>query len=182
MSSSVTDAVTLITPEDATNRTYSITVTCTINPDSDADMCKVMATANGQTTHTGNEFEHITDCANYPIYMYICTCIFTYMCVVLCSRIAVLGQYFHINYVRTCHSQYYRPLFYSIYKKLKNCMVLKLFLSAKILLCTNVHLSFPLLTYLSNFTYLNILIRQVPTYCITVGVYIIKYVHTYIIN
>ena len=58
VSSSVTDApVTMITPEDATNRTYSIAITCTIDPYSDADMCEVMATANGQTL-TGNECEH----------------------------------------------------------------------------------------------------------------------------
>ena len=55
VSSSVSDAqVTTITPEDATNPTYSITVNCTINPDSTADMCEVMATANGQIL-TGNE-------------------------------------------------------------------------------------------------------------------------------
>ena len=49
VSSSVTDAeVIMITPEDATNTTYSITVTCTIHPDSDANMCEV-TTANGQT-------------------------------------------------------------------------------------------------------------------------------------
>ena len=55
VSSSVSDAqVTTITPEDATNSTYSITVNCTINPDSTANMCEVMATANGQIL-TGNE-------------------------------------------------------------------------------------------------------------------------------
>ena len=54
VSSSVTDAVTVITPDDATNTTYSITVTSTINPYSDADMCEVMAIINGQTL-TGNE-------------------------------------------------------------------------------------------------------------------------------
>ena len=49
-SSSVIDAqVTMSTPEDATNTTYSITVTCTIHPDSTADQCVVMATANDQT-------------------------------------------------------------------------------------------------------------------------------------
>ena len=58
VSPSVTNAeVTMITPEDATNRTYSITITCTINPVSDADMCEVRTTANGQTL-TGNECEH----------------------------------------------------------------------------------------------------------------------------
>ena len=58
VSTSVTDAVTVITPEDETNETYSITVTCTIDPYSDADMCEVMATINDQTLR-GNECEHI---------------------------------------------------------------------------------------------------------------------------
>ena len=50
VSSSVTDAqVIMITAEDAMNTTYSITVNCTIHPDSDADQCVVMATTNGQT-------------------------------------------------------------------------------------------------------------------------------------
>ena len=41
--------VIMITAEDATNTTYSIIVTCTIHLDSDADMCEVIATANGLT-------------------------------------------------------------------------------------------------------------------------------------
>ena len=45
----------MITSEDATDTTYSITVTCTIHPDSTADQCVVMARADGQTL-TG---EHI---------------------------------------------------------------------------------------------------------------------------
>ena len=46
----------MISPEDTTNiLTYSITVTCTIHPDSDADMCEMVAMADGQTI-TG---EHI---------------------------------------------------------------------------------------------------------------------------
>ena len=60
VSSSVSDAqVTTIIPEDATNSTYSITVNCTINPDSTADMCEVTATANGQIILTGNEYSLI---------------------------------------------------------------------------------------------------------------------------
>ena len=39
----------MITPEDAMNTTYSITVTCTIHPDSYADMCEVMARADAHT-------------------------------------------------------------------------------------------------------------------------------------
>ena len=59
VSSPVSDAqVTTITPEDATSSAYSISVNCTINPASRADMCEVMMTANNQTL-TGNEFELI---------------------------------------------------------------------------------------------------------------------------
>ena len=65
VSSSVTDApVTMITPEDDTNETYSITVSCTIHPDSDADMCEVRAIANGQAL-TGNEYiKRCPDCSD----------------------------------------------------------------------------------------------------------------------
>ena len=50
---SVTETVaTLVTPNE--NRTeHSITVTCTVRPESDADMCVVMAMADGRTTRTG---------------------------------------------------------------------------------------------------------------------------------
>ena len=61
VSSAVTNAtVTMITPEDATNETYSITVNCTIHPDSDADVdtCEVMAIDNG-LTREGNECKYI---------------------------------------------------------------------------------------------------------------------------
>ena len=55
---SVTDATaTLVTPNES-RTLHSITVTCAIHPDSTADMCEVMATANGQT-HTGNEYEYM---------------------------------------------------------------------------------------------------------------------------
>ena len=50
---SVTEAVaTLVTPNE--NRTeHSITVTCTVRPESDADMCVVMAMADGRPTRIG---------------------------------------------------------------------------------------------------------------------------------
>ena len=65
MAFSVTNAeVAMITPEDPMNTTYSITVTCTINPDSDADMCEVIATANDQRTITSM---YVTDVnTRYP--------------------------------------------------------------------------------------------------------------------
>ena len=50
---SVTEAVaTLVTPNE--NRTeHSITVTCTVHPESYADVCVVMAMADGRMTRSG---------------------------------------------------------------------------------------------------------------------------------
>ena len=50
---SVTEAMaTLVTPND--NRAeHSVIVTCTVRPDSNADMCVVMAMAVGRTTREG---------------------------------------------------------------------------------------------------------------------------------
>ena len=51
--SSVTSTtVTLISPN-VTSELYSITVTCTIHPDSAADMCVVMAMSDGGVTRMG---------------------------------------------------------------------------------------------------------------------------------
>ena len=50
---SVTEVVaTLVTPNDSITE-HSITVTCTVHPDSNADMCVVMAMAVGRTTREG---------------------------------------------------------------------------------------------------------------------------------
>ena len=50
---SVTQAVaTLVTPNDNITE-HSIIVTCTVRPDSNADMCVVMAMAVGRTTREG---------------------------------------------------------------------------------------------------------------------------------
>ena len=54
---SVTDATAIPDTADMMLLHY-ITVTCTINPNSRADMCEVMATANNQTL-TGNEYEYM---------------------------------------------------------------------------------------------------------------------------
>ena len=53
VSPSVIDTTTTLV---APNELYSITVTCTIHRDSTADMCEVIATANGQTALTGNSY------------------------------------------------------------------------------------------------------------------------------
>ena len=50
---SVTEVVaTLVTPNDDITE-HSIIVTCTVRPDSNADMCVVMAMAVGRTTREG---------------------------------------------------------------------------------------------------------------------------------
>ena len=50
---SVTQVVaTLVTSNDSITE-HSIIVTCTVHPDSDADMCVVMAMAVGRTTREG---------------------------------------------------------------------------------------------------------------------------------
>ena len=51
---SVTEAMaTLVTPNE--NKTeHSITVTCTVRPESDADMCVVITMADGRITRLGN--------------------------------------------------------------------------------------------------------------------------------
>ena len=61
VSSSVIDAQTVVTPEDADNRTYLFTVTCIVHVDSVADECIVTATPDDQLimSRTGNEFNFI---------------------------------------------------------------------------------------------------------------------------
>ena len=54
LGSSVTNAVAILNAPNATNELHSITVTCTIHPDSTADQCVVMAMADGRVTRTGS--------------------------------------------------------------------------------------------------------------------------------
>ena len=54
LASSVTNAVTILNAPNATNEVHSITVTCTIHPDSTADQCVVMAMADGGGSTAGN--------------------------------------------------------------------------------------------------------------------------------
>ena len=46
--------VITISPENATNATHSIIVSCNVYSNSSVDMCVIMAMADGQTTITGN--------------------------------------------------------------------------------------------------------------------------------
>ena len=70
---SVTEAVaTLITPNE--NRTeHSITVTCTVRPESYAEMCVVMAMADGRMTRSGTKCMTISHA--FYLYAYTCVCI-----------------------------------------------------------------------------------------------------------
>ena len=72
VSSSVTDAqAIMITAENAMNTTYSITITCIIHPDSDADMCEV-TTANGQILRGEHIIRmHLTDTLLVGTFLYI---------------------------------------------------------------------------------------------------------------
>ena len=74
---SVTEAVaTLVTPNE--NRTeHSITVTCTVHPESDADMCVVMAMADGRMTRSGKKCMTISHA--FYLYAYMCVCTHVYM-------------------------------------------------------------------------------------------------------
>ena len=54
LASSVTNAVTILNAPNATNEVHSITVTCTIHPESTADQCVVMAMADGRRSIAGN--------------------------------------------------------------------------------------------------------------------------------
>ena len=69
LASSVTDTVTVVVlnAPNATNEVHSITVTCTIHPNSTADQCVVM-TMNDGVISTGN---HNNLIAPVNMYMYI---------------------------------------------------------------------------------------------------------------
>ena len=77
VAASVTEAVaTLVTPNQ--NRTeYSITVTCTVCPESDADICVVMAMADGRMTRSGTKCMTISHA--FYLYAYMCVCTHVYM-------------------------------------------------------------------------------------------------------
>ena len=47
------DAVSVLNAPNAINELHSITVACTIHPDSTADQCMVTAVADGRVTRTG---------------------------------------------------------------------------------------------------------------------------------
>ena len=50
---SVMDATSVLNAPNAINELHSITVTCTIHPDSTADQCVVTAMADGRVARTG---------------------------------------------------------------------------------------------------------------------------------
>ena len=54
LASSVTNAVSILNAPNAINELHSITVNCTIHPNSNADQCVVMAMANDKVNTTGN--------------------------------------------------------------------------------------------------------------------------------
>ena len=95
----------MITPEDATNTTYSITVTCTIHPDSDADQCVVMAMADGQTLTGMIHTQHIM----LSIRTFIRHSIYT---VHICRR-NIMPACMHTTTVEKYQNHGYKHVFYS---------------------------------------------------------------------
>jgi len=61
----------------ASNELHSITVNCTIHPDSTADQCVVMAMADGRVTRTGDKTVYSMLIVFMPLCSYVC-CLITY--------------------------------------------------------------------------------------------------------
>ena len=53
----MTNTVVMLSAPNATNEVHSITVTCTIHPDSTADQCVVMAMDDGRVISIGNHID-----------------------------------------------------------------------------------------------------------------------------
>ena len=70
----MTNAVVILNTPNATNELHSITVTCTIHPNSTADQCVVMAMADGRVTRTGM-CVIITICYKHVCYIRIYVCV-----------------------------------------------------------------------------------------------------------
>ena len=103
---SITEAMTTLVTPNEIRTNHSITVTCTVRPESDADMCVVMAMADGRTTREG-KYSYImrmnTSHAFYPYIQYICTCVYALMCIHMYQTFYITEFYTHIEltYVHT---------------------------------------------------------------------------------
>ena len=78
MSSSVTDATATLDTPNNYRTLHSITVNCTINPDSTADMCEVTATANGLILKGNCKKPYLSN-----LILNCCTCIRMYVIILL---------------------------------------------------------------------------------------------------
>ena len=84
VSSSVTNATSMLVCSPVASELYNITVTCTIHPDSTADQCEVRAVNDGEVTRTGNVYIIQVTCCYlcymhwllYSSYMYAQICTF----------------------------------------------------------------------------------------------------------
>ena len=70
----MTNAVTILNAPNATNELHSITVNCTIHPNSTADQCVVMAIADGRVTRTGMYI--ILNTTSYTYCEHVATCMY----------------------------------------------------------------------------------------------------------
>ena len=87
VSSSVTNATATLDTPNNYRTLHTITVNCTINPDSIADMCEVIAIANGQTLNGNCKkpcLSNLTFNCCTCICMYVIILVRTYICGYVC--------------------------------------------------------------------------------------------------
>ena len=79
---SVSNAVAMLDTPDEYREMHSVTVTCIIHPESEAEFCEVMLITSGNLTKIGNHTTHLimysTHTYNvylYRLYVYVCMCI-----------------------------------------------------------------------------------------------------------
>ena len=92
--SSVTDTVAILNVPNTTNEVHSITVTCTIHPNSTADQCVVMAMDDGRVISTGNHIDvNLIPAMNMYIAMYVIhkECKFAHGCISAKSYLMYMG-------------------------------------------------------------------------------------------
>ena len=89
---SVTEAVaTLVTPNEYRTE-HSITVTCTVRPESDADVCVVMAMADGIMTRSSKYVRSYIMNAHTICFLFVYICTYMYVCTHVCIYECIISQ------------------------------------------------------------------------------------------
>ena len=73
VASSVSNAVAMLDTPDQYREMHSVTVTCIIHPESEAEFCEAMLTSSGNLTKIGSHITHlIMYCTHICTTMYVC--------------------------------------------------------------------------------------------------------------